>query len=141
MFPRLPKSPIRVPHLNYYGEMTTSLERYKFNQAEGKRDQEAFRAAILDNNKGTPPAEDGSQGTGADANESNANLAPEDQPHPVKRTRKYSNADAASIISVRDSCCVARLASFCRFRHADKTRLLCLTRTQLYLLFPLLVRS
>ena len=89
----------------------------------------------------TPPVEDGSQGTGADADESNAHLAPEDQPHPAKRARKYSDADAASVISVRDSCRVARFVSFCRFGRADKTRLLCLTRIQLHLLFPFLVRS
>ena len=85
----------------------------------------------------TPPMEGGSQGTNADADEPNAHLAPEDQPHPAKRARKSSDADAASIISVRDFCRVARCVSFCRFGRADKTRLLCLTRIQLHPLSPL----
>ena len=36
---------------SYYEEMTTSLEKYKIHQAEEKRDQEAFRAAVLDDKK------------------------------------------------------------------------------------------
>ncbi|KAF9649088.1 Bromodomain-containing protein [Thelephora ganbajun] len=47
----------------------------------------------------TPGVEEGSQETNADADESNAHLAPEDQPHPAKRARKHSDADAASVIS------------------------------------------
>ena len=79
--------------------------------------------------------EEGSQGTNADADESNAHLAPEDQPHPAKRARKHSDADAASVISVRDFC---RVACFmlCRFVCADKSRVLCLSRTKLHLLPP-----
>jgi hypothetical protein len=89
----------------------------------------------------TPGVEDGSQGTNADADESNAHLAPEDQPHPAKRARKHSDADAASVISVRDFCRVARFVSFCRFGRADQRRLLCLTRIQLHPLLLLLPRS
>ena len=35
----------------YYGDLITSLEKYKVHQAEEKRDQEAFRAAVLDDKK------------------------------------------------------------------------------------------
>jgi len=88
----------------------------------------------------TPGVEDGSQGTNADADEPNAHLAPEDQPHPAKRARKHSDADAASVISVRDSCRTARFVLFCRFRRADQTRLLCLKRIKLPLQPTLLSR-
>ena len=89
----------------------------------------------------TPGVEDGSQGTDGDAEEHNAHLAPEDQPHPAKRARKHSDADAASVISVRDFYRMARFVSFCRFGRADQTRLLCLTRIQLHPPSPLLSRS
>ena len=80
----------------------------------------------------TPGVEEGSQGTNADADESNAHLAPEDQPHPAKRARKHSDADAASVISVRDSCRVAHFVLY-RFERADQSRLLCLLRIRLHL--------
>jgi len=87
----------------------------------------------------TPGVEDGSQGTNADADESNAHLAPEDQPHPAKRARKHSDADAASVISVRGFCRVARFV-FCRFGRADQSRPLCLLRIQLHHLLPFPLR-
>jgi len=73
----------------------------------------------------TPGVEDSSQGTDADAEEPNGHLGPEDQPHPAKRARKHSDADAASVISVRDFYCMAHFVSFCRFERTDQTRLLC----------------
>ena len=78
----------------------------------------------------TPGVEEGSQGTNADADESNAHLAPEDQPHPAKRARKHSDADAASVISVRG---LRRVAHFVLYRsgRADQSRLLCLLRIRL----------
>lgn len=86
----------------------------------------------------TPPAEGSSQGTNADA-ESNAHVAPEDQPHPAKRARKHSDADAASVMSVRDFC---RATPFvvCRLGRADKLYLLCLTRMLPHLLTPIQLR-
>jgi len=69
----------------------------------------------------TPGVEDGSQGTDADAGEHNAHLAPEDQPHPAKRARKHSDADAASVISVRGFCRIMRFV-LCRFGRADQLR-------------------
>ena len=79
-----------------------------------------------------PPAEGRSKGTNADDDESNAHVAPEDQPHPAKRARKHSNADEASVMSVRDFC---RAAPFvlCRSGRADQLYLLCLTRVLLLL--------
>ena len=48
-------SPTALEHAfrasRYYGDLTSSLERYKVHQAEEKRDQEAFRAAVLDDKK------------------------------------------------------------------------------------------
>lgn len=87
----------------------------------------------------TPGAEEGSQGTDADADESNAHLAPEDQPRPAKRARKHSDADAASVISVSG---LRRIARFVLHRsgRADQLRLLCLLRIQLLLLPPLTTR-
>ena len=85
----------------------------------------------------TPPAEEGSQGTNADADEPNAHLAPEDQPHPAKRARKHSDADAASVMSVRDFPRAA-LFIFGRLGRADHLYVLCLTRILLHLLPPLL---
>lgn len=84
----------------------------------------------------TPPAEEGSQGTNADADESNAHVAPEDQPHPAKRARKHSDADAASVMSVRELCRVAPFV-VCRFCRADQLYLLRLTRTLPHLLVSL----
>lgn len=75
----------------------------------------------------TPPAEGGSQGTNADVDESNAHVAPEDQPHPAKRARKHSDADSASVKSVRDFCRVALLV-ICRFCRTDQSHLLRLIR-------------
>ena len=89
----------------------------------------------------TPGVEDGSQGTDADADEHNAHLAPEDQPHPAKRARKHSDADAASVISVRGFYRMARFVSFCRFGRADQTPVLCSKRIQLHPPSPLLLRS
>ena len=70
----------------------------------------------------TPGVEDSSQGTNGDTDESNAHLAPEDQPHPSKRARKHSDADAASVISVRDFCRVARFVLY-RFGRANRSHL------------------
>ena len=67
----------------------------------------------------TPPAEEGSQGTNADVDESNVHVAPEDQPHPAKRARKHSDADAASVMSVRGFLRVCAVLVFCRFSRAD----------------------
>lgn len=36
---------------DYYDDLTTSLGKYKIHQTEEKRDQEAFRAAVLDDKK------------------------------------------------------------------------------------------
>jgi len=51
----VPASPQALEHAfrasPYYGDMITSLEKYKVHQAEEKRDQEAFRAAVLDDKK------------------------------------------------------------------------------------------
>jgi ATP-binding cassette subfamily G (WHITE) protein 2 (SNQ2) len=51
----VPSTPQALEHAfrasPYYGDMTTSLEKYKVHQAEEKRDQEAFRAAVLDDKK------------------------------------------------------------------------------------------
>ena len=51
----VPSSPEALEHAfrasPYYGDLTTSLEKYKVHQAEEKRDQEAFRAAVLDDKK------------------------------------------------------------------------------------------
>ena len=85
----------------------------------------------------TPPAEEGSQGTNADADESNAHVAPEDQPHPAKRARKHSDADAASVKSVRELCRVAPFV-VCRLRRTDQSYPLCLKRILPHL--PLLLQ-
>jgi len=51
----VPSSPEALEHAfrasYHFGEMTASLEKYKAHQAEEKRDQEAFRAAVLDDKK------------------------------------------------------------------------------------------
>ena len=51
----VPSSPYALEHAfrasHHYGDLTTSLEKYKANQAEERRDQEAFRAAVLDDKK------------------------------------------------------------------------------------------
>ena len=51
----VPVSPEALEHVfrasSYYGDMTTALEKYKANQAEEERDQEAFRTAVLDDKK------------------------------------------------------------------------------------------
>jgi len=51
----VPSSPQTLEHTfrasPYYGDLTTSLEKYKVRQAEERRDQEAFRAAVLDDKK------------------------------------------------------------------------------------------
>lgn len=69
----------------------------KMEDVEDVKDEPG--AAQLPPTSPTPPAEEGSQGTNADADESNAHVAPEDQPHPAKRARKHSDADAASVMS------------------------------------------
>jgi len=111
----------------------------KMDDAEDVKDEAG--PAPLPPTSPTPGVEDGSQGTDADADEPNAHLAPEDQPHPAKRARKHSDADAASVISVRDFYRMARFVSFCRFGRADQTRLLCLTRIQVLPQSPLLSPS
>ena len=49
-------SPYALEHASrtplYYGNLTTSLGKYKANRVQEKRNQEAFRAAVLDNKKG-----------------------------------------------------------------------------------------
>ena len=114
-------------------------EDSKMEEVEDVKDE--VGPAPLPPTSPTPGVEDGSQGTDADADETNAHLAPEDQPHPAKRARKHSDADAASVISVRDFYRVARFVSFCRFGRADQMRLLYLTRIQLLPLPPLMPRS
>jgi ATP-binding cassette, subfamily G (WHITE), member 2, SNQ2 len=51
----VPSSPEALEHAfrasPYYGELIASLEKYKVHQSEEKRDQEAFRAAVLDDKK------------------------------------------------------------------------------------------
>ena len=51
----VPSSPEALEHAYraspYCGEMTASLEKYKVSQAEERRDQEAFRNAVLDDKK------------------------------------------------------------------------------------------
>ena len=51
----VPSSPEALEHAfrasPYYGDLIPSLEKYKVHQAEEKRDQEAFRAAVLDDKK------------------------------------------------------------------------------------------
>lgn len=51
----VPSTPQALEHAfrasSYYGDMITSLERYKVHQAGEKRDQDAFRAAVLDDKK------------------------------------------------------------------------------------------
>ena len=83
-----------------------------FPSAEGDHDQLSEEGAVYahrePNGVNGHIMEDGSQGTNADANEPDAHLAPEDQPHPAKRARKSSDADTASVISVCDFCCMAR---------------------------------
>ena len=114
-------------------------EDLKMEDVEDVKDETG--AVPLPPTSPTPGVEDGSQGTDADAEEPNGHLAPEDQPHPAKRARKHSDADAASVISVRDFYRMARFVSFCRFGRADQTRLLCSTRIQLHPPSPLLPQS
>ena len=51
----VPSSPEALEHAfrasHYFGEMTAALEKYKVHQTEEKRDQEAFRTAVLDDKK------------------------------------------------------------------------------------------
>jgi len=51
----VPSTPQALEHAfrasYHYSDMITSLQKYKANQAEEKRDQEAFRAAVLDDKK------------------------------------------------------------------------------------------
>jgi hypothetical protein len=110
-------------------------EDSKMEEVEDVKDE----AAPLPPTSPTPPAEGGSQGTNADADESNAHVAPEDQPHPAKRARKHSDADAASVMSVRDLCRVVPFV-VCRLRRTDQSYLSCLKRIPPHLLTPLPLR-
>jgi ATP-binding cassette subfamily G (WHITE) protein 2 (SNQ2) len=51
----VPSNPQALEHAfrasAFYGDMASSLEKYKVQQAEERRDQEAFRAAVLDDKK------------------------------------------------------------------------------------------
>ena len=51
----VPSTPHALEHAfrasSHYGDMISSLQKYKADQAEEKRDQEAFRAAVLDDKK------------------------------------------------------------------------------------------
>jgi len=51
----VPSTPEALEHAfrasPYYGDLTDSLEKYKIRQAEERADQEAFRAAVLDDKK------------------------------------------------------------------------------------------
>ena len=105
------------------------VEDSKMEDVEDVKDEPG--AVPLPPTSPTPGVEEGSQGTNADADEPNAHLAPEDQPHPAKRARKHSDADAASVISVRDFCRIARFV-LCRLGRADQLCLLCLLRIQLH---------
>ena len=89
----------------------------KMEDVEDVKDEPG--AAPLPPTSPTPPAEEGSQGTNADADESNAHVAPEDQPHPAKRARKHSDADAASVMSVRGPWRRCAVFVLCRFGRAD----------------------
>jgi len=111
-------------------------EDLKMEDVEDAKDEAG--PAPLPPTSPTPGVEESTQETNPDAYESNAHLAPEDQPHPAKRARKHSDADAASVISVRGFCRVARFV-LCRFRRADQSRL-CSLRIKLHLL-PLTSRS
>lgn len=103
----------------------------KMEEVEDVKDEAG--SAPLPPTSPTPPAEGGSQGTNADADESNAHVAPEDQPHPAKRARKHSDAEAASVMSVRGFCRVAPFV-ICRLGRTDQSYLLCLTRMLPHLL-------
>ena len=54
-FADVPSSPVALEHAfrasPYYGDLTDSLEKYKTSQTEEKRDQEAFRTAVLEDKK------------------------------------------------------------------------------------------
>ena len=51
----VPSTPHALEHAfrasHHHGDMMTSLQQYKANQVEEKRDQDAFRAAVLDDKK------------------------------------------------------------------------------------------
>ena len=89
----------------------------KMEDAEDVKDENG--PAPLPPTSPTPPAEEGSQGTNADVDDSNVHVAPEDQPHPAKRARKHSDADAASVMSVRGLLRVCAVFVICRVGRAD----------------------
>jgi hypothetical protein len=63
-------------------------EDLKVEDAEDVKDEAG--PALFPPTPPTPGAEEGSQGTNANVDESNTHLSPEDQPHPA---RKHSDAD------------------------------------------------